>query len=73
MNRSWNAELGDNDETVKRMNDASFVFDHDHYTPEMIDKAAEFLIKHGFVHTAFNKVMPLPGTPFYSQLKVISK
>ncbi len=48
---------------------AAFTIGHDHDTPESILALLEFALKHRFSFTAFNVLMPYPGTPLYQRLQ----
>lgn len=48
---------------------ATFVFGYDNDTSESFEKTLTFGIKHKFFFTAFNHLMPFPGTPLYERLK----
>ena len=75
MNKSFNYALGERDELVKRIHDAgigiyaTFVFGYDHDDEKTIWEAVEFSKKHKFYTTAFNHLLPFPGTALYSRLK----
>ncbi len=48
---------------------ATFVFGYGFDTEEAIEKALRFCEKHKFYTTAFNHLLPFPGTPLYDRLK----
>lgn len=47
----------------------TFVFGYDNDGPESFQKTFEFANRHGFFFTAFNHLVPFPGTPLYARLK----
>ncbi len=47
----------------------TFVFGYDNDGPESFQKTLEFAKRHGFFFTAFNHLVPFPGTPLYTRLK----
>lgn len=75
MNKSWNLKWADYDTSFRRMRDAgimiwgSFIFGHDHDTPDSFGEAVEFSIRHKFALADFNPLMPMPGTRLYDELK----
>lgn len=75
MKKEWNYKLGERDELVKIIHDegisiyATFVFGFDYDTPQSFEKALEFSLKHDFYFTAFNHLLPFPGTQLYDRLK----
>jgi radical SAM superfamily enzyme YgiQ (UPF0313 family) len=46
----------------------TFVFGYDDDGPESFQKTLEFSQRHGFFFTAFNHLVPFPGTPLYDRL-----
>jgi radical SAM superfamily enzyme YgiQ (UPF0313 family) len=48
---------------------ATFVFGYDNDNPELFEKTYQFAMRQKFFLTAFNHLMPFPGTPLYSQLE----
>lgn len=47
----------------------TFVFGYDGDGPASFQKTFEFAKRHGFFFTAFNHLVPFPGTPLYDRLK----
>jgi len=47
----------------------TFVFGYDDDGPESFQKTLEFAQRHGFFFTAFNHLVPFPGTPLYERLQ----
>lgn len=47
----------------------TFVFGYDNDGPESFQKTFDFAKRHGFFFTAFNHLVPFPGTPLYDRLK----
>lgn len=47
----------------------TFVFGYDNDSPENFQKTFEFAKRRGFFFTAFNHLVPFPGTPLYERLK----
>jgi radical SAM superfamily enzyme YgiQ (UPF0313 family) len=47
----------------------TFVFGYDGDGPASFQKTFEFARRHGFFFTAFNHLVPFPGTPLYDRLK----
>jgi len=48
---------------------ATFVFGYDNDNSELFQKTYEFAMRQKFFLTAFNHLMPYPGTPLYFQLE----
>ncbi len=75
MGKDWMLHLGDRDELVQNIHDAgisiysTFIFGHDHDTPESFDRALDFALRHRFFYAAFNHTTPFPGTPLYERLR----
>lgn len=46
----------------------TFVFGYDHDTPGTFQRVLEFALRHRFFFTAFNHLVPFPGTPLYDRL-----
>ena len=75
MKKDWSYKLGEIDELVNTIHGegisiyATFVFGFDHDTPDSFKRAMDFSLKHGFFFTAFNHLLPFPGTPLYQRLK----
>lgn len=47
---------------------ATFVFGYDHDTPGTFRDVFDFALRHKFFFTAFNHLVPFPGTPLYERL-----
>jgi len=75
MNKSWNYKLGERDKMVQKVHKigigiyATFVFGFDFDAVESFDDTVEFAMKHKFFFTAFNHLLPYPGTPLYERLQ----
>jgi radical SAM superfamily enzyme YgiQ (UPF0313 family) len=75
MNKPVNLLMQERDELVKRIHDAgigiyaTFVFGYDYDTEATIERALRFCEKHKFYTTAFNHLLPFPGTDLYEHLK----
>ena len=73
MNKSFNMASGERDELVKRIHDAgigiysTFIFGYDHDTEKTFDDTVEFALKHRFYTSAFNHLLPFPGTRLYDR------
>lgn len=48
---------------------ATFVFGYDEDTPETFERVFAFALRHRFFFTAFNHLVPFPGTPLYGRLR----
>jgi len=48
---------------------ATFVFGYDEDTPETFEEVFEFAQEQAFYITAFNHLVPFPGTPLYARLE----
>ena len=48
---------------------ATFVFGYDEDTPETFERVFAFALRHRFFFTAFNHLVPFPGTPLYRRLR----
>lgn len=74
MEKSWNGEL-ETDKLVDEIHKAgigiyaTFVLGYDGDTKETVKKTLEFSEKHKFYTTAFNHLLPFPGTGLYHRLK----
>jgi len=74
MNKSFNVALGERDELVQRIHDAgigiyaTFVFGYDGDTEQTFADTLAFAKKHNFYTTAFNHLLPHPGTRLYQRL-----
>ena len=75
MNKEWILKLGNRNELVKRIHGeginiyATFVFGFDYDNDDTFKKALDFSLKHDFFFSAFNHLLPFPGTPLYERLK----
>lgn len=75
MNKSWKAVVAERDELVNRIHDAgigiyaTFIFGYDGDTPATFDRTLDFARKHRFYTTAFNHLLPFPGTALYDRLQ----
>ncbi len=75
MNKSFNTALGERDELVKRIHDAgigiysTFIFGYDHDTEQTFDDTVAFALKHRFYTSAFNHLLPFPGTKLYDRFR----
>ena len=75
MNKSWNYQLGERDELVRKMHKAgigiyaTFVFGFDADADETFEDTIQFAMKHKFFFAAFNHLLPFPGTPLYERLQ----
>lgn len=75
MNKSWNYQMGERDEFVRKMHKAgigiyaTFVFGFDADAVETFDDTIKFAMKHKFFFAAFNHLLPFPGTPLYERLQ----
>ena len=47
---------------------ATFVFGYDHDTAETFQRVFDFALRQQFFFTAFNHLVPFPGTPLYDRL-----
>jgi radical SAM superfamily enzyme YgiQ (UPF0313 family) len=47
---------------------ATFVFGYDHDTPETFRRVYDFAVEQRFFFTAFNHLVPFPGTPLYERM-----
>lgn len=75
MGKSVNAAARDYDAAIAAFRRhglaiyATFVFGYDDDTPESFERVFEFALRHRFFLTAFNHLVPFPGTPLYSRLR----
>lgn len=75
MNKSWKSVADERDELVNRIHDAgigiyaTFIFGYDGDTPDTFERTLAFARKHRFYTTAFNHLLPFPGTGLYDRLK----
>ncbi len=74
MNKGVNIAI-DIEEAIKKIHNAGlgiyavFLFGYGDDTPEVFEKTYRFALKHKFFSTAFNHLVPMPGTPLYERLK----
>ncbi|HLE11413.1 MAG: hypothetical protein A2504_17340 [Bdellovibrionales bacterium RIFOXYD12_FULL_39_22] len=74
MNKNINLQY-DRDKSIMKLYDAgiriyaTFVFGNDNDTREDFDKVFEFALRHRMFITAFNHLVPFPGTDLYTRLK----
>ena len=52
---------------------ATFVFGYDHDTRETFQRVFDFALRQKFFFTAFNHLVPFPGTPLYDRLNAQSR
>lgn len=75
MNKSFNTASGERDELVKRIHDAgigiyaTFIFGYDQDTEQTFDDTVAFALKHRFYTSAFNHLLPFPGTKLYDRFR----
>jgi len=75
MGKSWASETRNYSESVKKIRDhgitiyATFVFGYDTDTKDDFKRTLDFAIENKFAITAFNHLVPFPGTPLYSRLE----
>jgi radical SAM superfamily enzyme YgiQ (UPF0313 family) len=75
MGKSVNAAARDYDAAVAAFRRhglaiyATFVFGYDEDTPETFERVFAFALRHRFFFTAFNHLVPFPGTPLYRRLQ----
>lgn len=75
MNKNWNRGEENYHEALLKLTKrgiaiyGSFVFGHDNDDSSVFEKTLKFTIKEKFFLTAFNHLVPFPGTPLYEQLK----
>ena len=75
MDKAVNAKAGSYESAVAAFRKhgigvyGTFVFGYDDDGPESFQKTFEFAKRHGFFFTAFNHLVPFPGTPLYDRLK----
>lgn len=74
MNKSVNINA-DLDDSIKRIHDAgiriyaTFIFGYPNDTYETFEETYRYALKHKFFITAFNHVVPFPGSMLYQKLK----
>lgn len=75
MGKRWSTGLGEREELVKRIHAAgigiyaTFVLGYDGDTHETFERTLDFAIRSNFFTTAFNHLLPFPGTPLYRRLE----
>ncbi|MDO8803860.1 MAG: radical SAM protein [Elusimicrobiota bacterium] len=75
MKKGWSCGAGEAGELVRAIHGegisiyATFVFGFDNDTPDTFKQALDFSQEHGFFFTAFNHLLPFPGTPLYDRLR----
>ena len=74
MGKSVNLAARDYPRAIRAFRDhglsiyATFVFGYDHDTPETFRRVFDFALRQKFFFTAFNHLVPFPGTPLYDRL-----
>jgi radical SAM superfamily enzyme YgiQ (UPF0313 family) len=74
MNKTSNLAFGHYDEVVERIRAAglmlwaAFLLGYDHETPESIRETVDWALSKRFAFSAFNILMPYPGTPIYARM-----
>jgi radical SAM superfamily enzyme YgiQ (UPF0313 family) len=75
MGKSWATARRSYEESIKKIRDhgitlyATFVFGYDTDTKDDFKRTLDFAIDQKFAITAFNHLVPFPGTPLYARLK----
>jgi len=75
MSKEWNEKLGERNELVETIHKAginiyaTFMFGLDEDDESTVSEALAFAKKHSMAMSAFNHVLPFPGTPLYEELK----
>lgn len=75
MNKKVNTQQKNFEKALKILKDfrpviyATFIFGYDMDTEETFQNTLEFALKHKFFFTAFNHLVPFPGTPLYNRLE----
>lgn len=75
MGKSVNSAYGDPGKAVEVLRAAgivvygTFVFGYDHDGPDSWDRTLAFARKHRLFFTAFNHLVPFPGTPLYERFR----
>lgn len=75
MSKEWSAKLGKQEGLVKKIHKAgisiyaTFVFGFDNDTEQSISSALNFSKKSSFFMTAFNHLLPFPGTALYERFE----
>tara|TARA_Y100000034_G_scaffold137009_1_gene218354 strand:- start:1976 stop:3313 length:1338 start_codon:yes stop_codon:yes gene_type:complete len=74
MGKSWTTANRDYSEAIKKLRDngitiyATFVFGYDEDVQDDFKRTLDFAIDQKFLFTAFNHLVPYPGTPLYQRL-----
>jgi radical SAM superfamily enzyme YgiQ (UPF0313 family) len=74
MNKRMNTAVHDASDAVERLRRrgiavyATFLFGYDHDTEETFHRTLDFALANRFFFTAFNHLVPFPGTPLYDRL-----
>ncbi|MBN2534695.1 MAG: B12-binding domain-containing radical SAM protein [Spirochaetales bacterium] len=75
MGKKVNAVIRDYDRALEQIRKyrlgvyATFLFGYDFDTIDSFSETLSFSLKHKFFFTAFNHVVPFPGTPLYTRLE----
>ena len=75
MGKSWNKSIQSYDEALRKIKDfgfiiyATFIFGYGFDDEKVFKRTYNFAMKHKFFLSAFNHLVPFPGTPLYSKLK----
>lgn len=75
MGKSWTSSKRSYEDSMKRIRDsgitvyATFVFGYDTDTKDDFKRTLDFAIEQKFAITAFNHLVPFPGTPLYKRLE----
>lgn len=75
MNKKTNMSYGSYEDVVERIRAAglmiwaAFLLGYDHETVESIRETVDWAISKKFAFSAFNILMPYPGTPFYERMR----
>lgn len=75
MNKTCNLALEGYDATVERIRQAglltwaAFLLGYDAETPDTVRATCDWALSKKFAFSAFNILMPYPGTPFYDRMK----
>jgi radical SAM superfamily enzyme YgiQ (UPF0313 family) len=75
MNKNCNLNFDSYDPLVENIRNAglliwaAFLLGYDHDTPESVKQTCDWALSKKFAFSAFNILMPYPGTPFYDRMK----
>lgn len=75
MNKKVNLRFKDYDRMIERIRDAgimlwsAFLLGYDHETPASIRETVDWALSKKFAFSAFNILMPYPGTQFYERMR----